>query len=836
MGWAASSPTPSTALGPGATLIVFAWSTLPVGVRVGLLNPLIRVGLCWNFFAFVCHLPKLPCPNFVLLLLFALVSCYRQLFFMIIRNIFLLESPPPPPSLFISFRLYFLASSLSEVVSFLPSLFSLTDFYRFLAFSFFKLGLESTRNILLYRASPSVFMSTDQFGNSQEEVDLSSIGQRAQPPVHDSPIAESVPGKDDQIPGRERSEVPPTLHASEAVSELEPGKEPSGYVSDDADTSLVDATIEAISKVNIADNPVSPLVQPQLAPAATHDAFVQIPEAPEVKEEIEGRAEGEPAASARQQPTSVEFNGPPSVHERTESRTSDSGLSHEALSFVPESRTPQTSHQSQDPSGAPVDGRRASQSSRNSAGSTRDRGPSTHSRRSSVGSHGSIVDHTAPDHTVGVYRADLEFSMLIRDEALLKAIYSMGFSNPSKIQADALPKMLDGEHVIGQAQHGSGKTAAFSLAMLSRVDPAAHYPQAIVICPTRELAIQVADVFDQLSKFTEIKTFRAVKDPNIRGPRGQVQEQIIVGTPGTVLNQIKFRNFNVRLVKIFCFDEADIMVVSSQQPSSSPGGPPQQGGYGGQGGGFGARRNDSLGDQAMRIRSYMPRDCQILLFSATFPQTVRSFAMKAAPNATRIVIKKEKLRVDSIRQILVECKNLDDKYEALTTLYGLLENIGQSIVFVETVANAKDLANRMRADGYAVSVLFGRGMDVQERDRVMRDFRENRSTVLITTNVLSRGIDVETVTLVVNYDVPQVRSEEYGVFSNKPDCPTYMHRIGRSGRFGRKGIALNLADNPEAAKQFQFISEYYDIMMHRFSSEQFEEIENCVHRHILGQQ
>ena len=192
---------------------------------------------------------------------------------------------------------------------------------------------------------------------------------------------------------------------------------------------------------------------------------------------------------------------------------------------------------------------------------------------------------------------------------------------------------------------------------------------------------------------------------------------------------------------------------------------------------------------------------QILLFSATFDPAIRAFARTVAPGAIEIEVKTEALSLDSIRQFYVDCQSDADKYSTLTSMYGLLE-VGQSIIFVHSVATAKQLANRMRSDGYTVSLLHGKDMQPQERDRVMEDFRQQKTVVLITTNVLARGIDVLSITLVVNFDLPLNRY-------NKPDFETYIHRIGRSGRFGRKGVAINFVSDERSRRDLQSIEAYF---------------------------
>jgi ATP-dependent RNA helicase DDX19/DBP5 len=211
---------------------------------------------------------------------------------------------------------------------------------------------------------------------------------------------------------------------------------------------------------------------------------------------------------------------------------------------------------------------------------------------------------------------------------------------------------------------------------------------------------------------------------------------------------------------------------------------------------------------------------QILLFSATFDAAIRAFAKKVAPNAVEIAVKTEELSLDAIKQFYVDCLNDGHKYSTLTAMYGLLE-IGQSIIFVHSVATAKLLANRMRSDGYTVSLLHGKDMQPEERDRVMSDFRAQKTTVLITTNVLARGIDVLSITLVVNFDIPLNRY-------NRPDPETYIHRIGRSGRFGRKGVAINFVSNDKSRKDLAAIAQHFQHDIVRLPTDDMEKLSSIV--------
>ncbi|KAJ3414834.1 U3 snoRNP protein [Chytridiales sp. JEL 0842] len=377
---------------------------------------------------------------------------------------------------------------------------------------------------------------------------------------------------------------------------------------------------------------------------------------------------------------------------------------------------------------------------------------------------------------------------------LLKGLYAMGFQRPSKIQEKALPLLLANppRNMIGQSQSGTGKTAAFALTMLSRVNPESPTTQAICLAPARELARQIMDVVRDMGKFTTITTAFAIKDSVERGAK--VNANIVVGTPGTVMDLIKRRQIDARDVRIFVLDEADNMID-------------QQG----------------LGDQSIRIRNMMPKTCQVVLFSATFTDQLRAFAAKFAPNANMISLRQEELSVDTIRQLYMDCKNEDHKVDVLMAIYGLL-TIGQSIIFVRRRDKAEMLARVMNEQGHSVTLLHG-AQDAAVRDQMIDDFRDGKSKVLITTNVLARGIDILQVNLVINYDMP-LDSQ------NMPDPETYLHRIGRTGRFGRTGVSINFVHDQRSYEEMKAIETHFGREIKRIPTEDYMQIESMLKKAV----
>ncbi|TFY76666.1 hypothetical protein EWM64_g7345 [Hericium alpestre] len=365
---------------------------------------------------------------------------------------------------------------------------------------------------------------------------------------------------------------------------------------------------------------------------------------------------------------------------------------------------------------------------------------------------------------------------------LLKGIYDMGFTKPSKIQERALPLLLKDppQNMIGQSQSGTGKTAAFVLTMLSRVDFSLNKPQAICLAPSRELARQIMSVVVAMGKFTPVQTEYAIRD-NLPKDAKNITAHIVVGTPGTMTDLIRRRVIDTSSIKVFVLDEADNMLDQ-----------------------------DGLGDQTLRVKNMLPRkpDMQIVLFSATFPDNVRAFANKIAPNANKIELKRNELSVESIRQFYMDCKSEEHKYDVLVSLYQLL-TIGQSIIFCQHRSTADRISQRMTAEGHKVASLHG-AKDATERDAIIDRFREGREKVLITTNVIARGIDIQQVNMVVNYDLPLLnergeRGARVSKDDQRPDIETYIHRIGRTGRFGRKGISINFVHDKRTWDQMQQI-------------------------------
>ncbi|PVG04372.1 putative DBP5-ATP-dependent RNA helicase of the DEAD-box family [Serendipita vermifera] len=370
---------------------------------------------------------------------------------------------------------------------------------------------------------------------------------------------------------------------------------------------------------------------------------------------------------------------------------------------------------------------------------------------------------------------------------LAKGVRSMGFVKPSKIQERALPLMLNDPptNLIAQSQAGTGKTAAFTLAMLSRVDVTQPVTQAVCLAPTRELARQIMGVVVEMGKFTSVTTGYAIKEtppsPNAH---------IVIGTAGTLLDLMSKGAIDPRHLKVFVLDEADNMLEKG-----------------------------TMSDQTLRVKNRVPKTVQMLLFSATFPTHVRNFANRFAPKANEIMLRTEELSVEGVKQFYLDCASEQQKFEVLVQLYSLL-TVGQSIIFVQRRSTADSVAARMIAEGHKVTSLTGTHQS-GDRDQTIDDFRDGKTKVLITTNVIARGIDILQVNLVVNYDLPLTVNGE-------PDVETYLHRIGRTGRFGRKGVSINFVHDKPTWTKMHFIENALGRPIERISTDDMDEMEKIL--------
>lgn len=337
--------------------------------------------------------------------------------------------------------------------------------------------------------------------------------------------------------------------------------------------------------------------------------------------------------------------------------------------------------------------------------------------------------------------------MALHDD-LLRGIYSYDFERPSAIQQRGIAPVMDGRDVIGQAQSGTGKTATFLVGALQRVSFERRVCQALVLAPTRELALQIQRVALALGSYSRLRCHACIggtarHEDIMRLREGQ---HVVIGTPGRVFDLLERRCFEASRIGILVLDEADEML------------------------------SKGFSDQIYRIFKILPCDVQVCLFSATMPPDILELAKKFMRDPVRILVKKDALTLEGIQQFYLAVEKEDWKLETLCDLYETL-TITQSIIYCNTRRKVDFLEDQMAKRDFAVSVMHG-DLDQEERSLVMRHFQSGSSRVLITTDLLARGIDVQQVSLVINYDLPQ-------------QIESYLHRIGRSGRYGRKGAAIN---------------------------------------------
>lgn len=366
-------------------------------------------------------------------------------------------------------------------------------------------------------------------------------------------------------------------------------------------------------------------------------------------------------------------------------------------------------------------------------------------------------DHDCFDDTEANVEVMASFDDMPLHTNLLRGIYSYGFEKPSAIQQRAIVPFTKGGDLIAQAQSGTGKTGAFAIGTLQRMDFKKKAVQALVLSPTRELAMQTEQVISHIGDFL------AEGHPNfcatfVGGTR--VQDDIkkleggvivAVGTPGRVYDVIKRGALRTEGLKVLCLDEADEML------------------------------SQGFSEQIYEIFKFLPKDIQVALFSATMPPDVLELTSKFMRDPIRILVKKEALTLEGIKQFYVAVEE-EYKLETLMDLYDSV-SIAQSVIFCNTRRKVDWLAEQMNLKQFTVSFMHA-DMPKGEREKVMATFRSGSSRVLITTDLLSRGIDVQHVSIVINFDVPANRE-------------SYLHRIGRSGRYGRKGVAINLVTSKD---------------------------------------
>lgn len=355
------------------------------------------------------------------------------------------------------------------------------------------------------------------------------------------------------------------------------------------------------------------------------------------------------------------------------------------------------------------------------------------------------------------------------DSAILRSIYSHGFETPSEIQKKAIPPIKASRDLIAQAQSGTGKTGAFVIGSLSHVDVSKQTTQVIVLVPTHELVTQITAVFHSLSDYMDGIVIRKMVGGT--SVTDEIQElrntipHVVVGCTGRVFDMIKRRALCTRDIKICILDEADEML--------------------------------SIGfkDQIYNIFQQLPSNVQIALFSATMPPAILQLTGRFMRDPVTITMQPQELNLDGIKQYFIAIQNDYQKLDVLKDLFSRL-TVSQTIIYANDVRRVKDLHEMMSKEGFAVCCIH-REMSKQERADTISHFREGRYRMLISSNITARGIDVQQVNTVINFDIPR-------------SVDVYLHRIGRSGRWGRKGIAINFITKMDI-RQMKTIETHYGV-------------------------
>ncbi|PFH31496.1 putative eukaryotic initiation factor-4A [Besnoitia besnoiti] len=367
------------------------------------------------------------------------------------------------------------------------------------------------------------------------------------------------------------------------------------------------------------------------------------------------------------------------------------------------------------------------------------------------------------------------FDALKLNESLLRGIYSYGFEKPSAIQQRGIKPILDRHDTIGQAQSGTGKTATFAIAALQLIDYNVNNCQVLILAPTRELAQQIQKVVLALGDYLQVRCHACVGGTVVRDDIAKLKAGVhmVVGTPGRVHDMMEKRHLRVDDMKLFIMDEADEML------------------------------SRGFKSQIYDVFKKLPPDVQVALFSATMPQDILELTTKFMRDPKRILVKNDELTLEGIRQFYVAVEKEDWKLETLCDLYETL-TITQAIIYCNTRRKVDFLTSKMSERDFTVSSMHG-DMDQKSREMIMREFRSGSTRVLITTDLLARGIDVQQVSLVINYDLPATKEN-------------YIHRIGRSGRFGRKGVAINFVTSSDV-EQLKEIEKHYNTQIEEMPME-----------------
>jgi ATP-dependent RNA helicase DDX19/DBP5 len=377
-----------------------------------------------------------------------------------------------------------------------------------------------------------------------------------------------------------------------------------------------------------------------------------------------------------------------------------------------------------------------------------------------------------------------------------KGLIEMDFISPSKVQSTTFPLIMKEPriNIIAQAKNGSGKTGAFGLGVISSIDENLNSLQAVVFAHTRELVIQIKDVLSKMAKFTNLKVQALLSGEDQPKEIGH----IIVITPGHFENCFLKRDKDkLKNLKILVLDEADYMLTNDV--------------------------TSKVCDRSFKLFQKEKMNVQILFFSATFDEKCCRFFKKFYENAHMIQLQKEELTLDNVKQYYQECKTEDDKVQFIVDYLKVSHGSSRVIIFANRRDYVVKLQKKLFERGYKVFILMGGDMDRNSRDETIKKFREGKIQILITTDLLSRGYDERLVRLVINFDLPVK-----GPIGIEPNYETYLHRIGRAGRFGTQGIGVNLCCGKNDLEIIKNIEKYYKTKIEKMQTldELLEELKN----------
>lgn len=387
-----------------------------------------------------------------------------------------------------------------------------------------------------------------------------------------------------------------------------------------------------------------------------------------------------------------------------------------------------------------------------------------------------MTDTTEPNQKPQITEIE-SWDQLDIDPLILRGIYAYGFENPSPIQKKAIIPMTNKRDIIAQAQSGTGKTGCFTIGTLATIDTTKNEVQAMILSPTRELSQQTKSVIDSLGNFMKgLKTQLLIGGTSTDACIKQLQDNtphIVVGCPGRVYDMLRRKKIKQSTLKLIVLDEADEMLSSGFK------------------------------EQVYNIFQYMPSEIQVALFSATMPNDLVTLTDKFMRNPIKVLVKAEQLTLEGISQFFVAVDGDDIKYDCLKDLFGSI-SLSQCIIYCNSVKRVQDLYDAMISDNYPVCQIHS-GMSKEDRANSYKEFKGGRQRVLISSNVTARGIDVQQVSTVINFDLPKC-------------VHTYLHRIGRSGRWGRKGIGINFVTKRDIRK-LKEIEQHYQTQIREMPSD-----------------